>query len=169
MYIHMYKNVYIISDAQAIAYHPLTDSQLGPEQHKRTRWTPTPSKLLPHYVVWYGISLQLIYISYPNTVPSQLLGRFTVNGLGSVQHCLAGNYKHCCIINIVFLLEPKHSITPDTLKKTIPSQLKLRHTATIYEYGIREVCCVRKNNGPSSLCLNNTADVMWYRISLWPV
>jgi len=47
-----------------------------------------------------------------------------VNGLGSVQHCLAGNYKHWCIINIVFLLEPKHSIIPNTLKKTILSQLK---------------------------------------------
>ena len=51
---------------------------------------------------------------------------FAVNGLGSIQHYLAGNYKHWCITNIVFLLEPKQSIIPNTLKKTILSQLKPR-------------------------------------------
>ena len=39
---------------------------------------------------------------------------------------LGSNYKHWCVINIVFLLESKHNIIPDTLKKTIPSYLKLR-------------------------------------------
>ena len=36
--------------------------------------------------------------------------------------------KHWCVTNLVFLLEPKHSIRLDTLKKTIQSQLKLRQT-----------------------------------------
>jgi len=56
----------------------------------------------------------------------QLLGPFPENGLGSVQPCLAA-IIHKCVINTVFLSESKHSIIPDTLKKTIPSQLKLRH------------------------------------------
>ena len=29
--------MYITSDAQAIAYHPITDTQLAPEQGKRVR------------------------------------------------------------------------------------------------------------------------------------
>ena len=37
----------------------------------------------------------------------------------------SSNYKHQCVISIVVLLEPKHSITPDTLIRTIPTQLKL--------------------------------------------
>ena len=42
---------------------------------------------------------------------------------------LRNNYKHICVINIVFHLEPKHNIIPDTLKKTIPFQLKLGQLA----------------------------------------
>jgi len=44
---------------------------------------------------------------------------------------LSNNYKHWCVINNAFLLEPKDSITPNTLKKTIPSQLKLRQAANL--------------------------------------
>lgn len=36
------------------------------------------------------------------------------------------NYKHQCVINTVFLWEWNQNIIPDTLKKTILSQLKLR-------------------------------------------
>jgi len=36
--------------------------------------------------------------------------------------------KHWCIINIAFLLQPKHSIIPGTMKeKSTSSQLKLGH------------------------------------------
>jgi len=48
-------------------------------------------------------------------------------GLGSVQHCLAAAIKHWYVVNVVLLLEPKDSFIPDTLKKSIPTQLKLNH------------------------------------------
>jgi len=71
------------------------------------------------------MSLWPVHVSCTNFVPSKLHGPFTATGLGSVQCCLACNYKHQCVTNIALLLEPKYSISPGTLKKTIPSQLKL--------------------------------------------
>ena len=64
----------------------------------------------------YSFCMMSYEMEYPfgqfkSAVPSQLLAPFTMSGLGSVQHCLAGNYKHWCIINIVFLLEPKQHHT----------------------------------------------------------
>lgn len=55
------------------------------------------------------------------------------------------NYRHWCVSNIVFPLEPEQSIVPDYyfLKKIIPSQMKLRtvclmHTCNIlWGYGSR--------------------------------
>ena len=43
--------------------------------------------------------------------------------------------KHQCVINTVFLLEPKDIIIPDTLKKTIQIQLKLRHESLRFPMG----------------------------------
>ena len=113
------------SDAQAIAHYPPINAQLAPEQWKRARWTltlyKTPSMWC--HTVW---NIPLASFS-PNSVPSPLLAPFAVNVLGSVQHCLAAT-ANISVINIVFLLEPNHSIRPGTLKKPIPSQLKPRQS-----------------------------------------
>ena len=66
------------------------------------------------------------FVSYPNSVPSQFLGPFIANGLSNVQHYLAAT-RNIGVLSTVFLfffLEPKQSTIPDTLRKTIPSQLK---------------------------------------------
>ena len=52
---------------------------------------------------------------------------WTPPGMGLWTTLLSSNNKHQCVINTVLLLEPKHSIIPDTLSKTILPQLKLRH------------------------------------------
>jgi len=57
---------------------------------------------------------------------SPLLRPFAENNLGSVQHCLAATktsecYQHC---SSSYAFSQKHSIVPDTLKKTIPPQVK---------------------------------------------
>jgi len=44
------------------------------------------------------------------------------------QRYLAATINIGVLSKLVFLLEPKHSIILDTLKKTIQSQLKLRQT-----------------------------------------
>lgn len=78
----------------------------------------------PFYVMSYGMEYPFGQRkSAVPTLPSQLLGPFAMNGLGSVQHCSA------VIVNITVLsiLLIKHSIIPDILKKTVLSQLNLRY------------------------------------------
>ena len=55
----------------ATAHHPLTHAQaaIHPSQ-------PTLSSLYTeHDVLWYGISLWLLWVSWPSCAPSQLLAR----------------------------------------------------------------------------------------------
>ena len=47
----------ITIDAQAIAYHPLTVAQLSPRAAQEPDELPLLSKLFPHDVIWYGMSL----------------------------------------------------------------------------------------------------------------
>lgn len=49
----------------------------------------------------------------------------------------SSSYKHWCIIGIVFLLEPEHSIIPDTLKGTILPQLRLRQSCKLTGWKIK--------------------------------
>lgn len=74
--------MYITNDAQAIVCHLPTKALLGSgrEQDK----LPTPSEFHLHDVPGYGISLWLVSVSCPCSVPSQLLGPFTGKGFGSV-------------------------------------------------------------------------------------
>lgn len=91
----------------------------GGSVSRKGQWTPNHFRtLILHHVMCHGISLWPAQVSCPDSIPFQLLRPFTVNGLA-----LASNYKHWCVISFVFLLELKHQ----TLKKTIASQLKLRH------------------------------------------
>jgi len=56
----------------AIAHHPKPNAQPVPEQRSLT-----PGQLPPlyteHDVIWYGISLGLVWVSCPGCVPSQPL------------------------------------------------------------------------------------------------
>ena len=67
---------------------------------------------------------------------------------------LSSNYKHECVINIVFLLEPKHSIIRDTLKKTILSQLKLRQVTEIGIVGLSEQESMLEQCSIKNVCMN---------------
>jgi len=67
---------------------------------------PLASEVLLHDVIWYGISLWPVEVSYPNSVSSQTPTPFTENGLGSVQHRLAETIN---ITNTFFLTtKPQH-------------------------------------------------------------
>ena len=93
----------ITSNAQAIAHHPLTRVHL-PSSSRIEKDALPPlqnSFLMMSYDKEYPFrTTDLNWL----TVPSQLLGPFAENGLD-----LANNYKHWCVINIVFLLVAKHA------------------------------------------------------------
>jgi len=57
-----------MSDAEAIAHHPVTDVPLASWAVEES-WMN--SQLLLHDVMWYGIFLWPVWISCPNSVPSQ--------------------------------------------------------------------------------------------------
>lgn len=101
-----------------------TDAQLAPKQWKRNEHNLQNS----FYMIRYGIDHPF------DQLKSNILVLFLPSSLGPflrmalvLYDCLAVTVN-ISVINIVFLLETKHSIIPDTLKKIIPCQLKLRHT-----------------------------------------
>ena len=86
---------------------------------------PPPSKLLPHDVIWYGISLWPVSVSCPNSVPSQLLGPFAENGLGSVQHCLAATIN-ISVLSTCFSprMKAQHHTRHSEENSSIPAETK---------------------------------------------
>lgn len=70
--------MYITSDAEAIAHHPLTDAQLAPASSGiAADELPLPSKLLLFDIVWYGLSLwpvksAILILSCPSSLGSLL-------------------------------------------------------------------------------------------------
>jgi len=76
--------------------------------------------------MWYGISLWPLPVSCANSAPFHLLGPFAANGLGSAQHCLAAAINICVLSTLFFSQNQNLSIIPDTVMKTILSQMKLK-------------------------------------------
>lgn len=67
-------------------------------------------------------SMENLFVQFKSAVLIQFSpSSFPANGLG-----LGGGCRYWCIVSIVFLLEPVHSIILDILNKTIPSQQKPR-------------------------------------------
>ena len=93
---------YTTRDAQAIAHHPLIDAHLDPWAAEEREKNSHPLQNSFH-MMSYGME-------YPS---------------GLFKSAVLSNYKHWCVINVVSLLELKHSTISDTRKKVIPSQLKL--------------------------------------------
>jgi len=97
-----------------------------PKQWKRVRWTLTPFKT-PFtwcHMTWNIPLSSLSQLSSFCSLPAPWALCWEWPWLCTA--LFSRNYKHQCVISIVFLLEPKHSILPDTLKKIIPSQLKIK-------------------------------------------
>lgn len=71
--------MYMTSDAQAVARHPPRNAQLAPEQWKRARRaTHSPFQALLLYdVIWHGTALWPLLDGCPDFVPSQLLLQFS--------------------------------------------------------------------------------------------
>jgi len=124
----MYITSYMTSDAQAIAHHPPNHPQLEDLSSKRETNELPPLQnsfcMMSHGMEYlFGQFMSAVLILFP---PSSL-------GPHCEKPCvcttlLSGSYKHWCVTDIVFLLEPEHSFIPDTLKKAIPPQLKLRQS-----------------------------------------
>ena len=118
--------MYITSDAQAIAHHPPSNAHLALEQRKRDEFAP-PSKSFPHNAMAWNVLLASVsQLSSLCSLPAPWGLCCKWPWLCAV--LLSSSYKHWCVISTSFLLQPKHSITPGPLKKTIPSQLILRQT-----------------------------------------
>lgn len=118
----------IISDAQVVAPHPRTDAQLAPEQWKRRK-----DQLHSLQNSFHMMSHGTPYIwNIPLATFSQLLWFCSLPAPCALccqwpflcATLLSSNCEHQHVINIGFLLEC--CIIPDMLKKTIPTQLKLR-------------------------------------------
>ena len=131
VYIYMKQVMY-----SAIGHHPLADAHPVSKQQQ-----PPPASSLQFYsfshdVVWYGVSLWPLWVSCPGYVPSQLpvpaspcAGRAV--GESKKLKCpwlctaLLSN-KHQRVISIGFLLKPKHTIIPDTMKKnSVPGETRI--------------------------------------------
>ena len=96
----------------------------SPQAEKESEMNFPSSELLPLDVIWYGICLWSVSVSCPNSVLSQLLGPFWL-----CITLLSSSYKHWRVINMVFLLEPKHSIRPDTEENiSIPAETETTST-----------------------------------------
>ena len=66
------------------------------------------------------------FVSCPNSVPFQLLGPFTENGLGSIQHYLVATIN-IGVISIVFLPELKtwHYISHSEENNSVSAKAKI--------------------------------------------
>lgn len=137
----------VISDAQITAQHNPTNAQTAPSAAEESKVYSRPLQNSFH-LMSYGMK-------YPfGQFKSAALILFPSNSLGPLLRTalaiqlLSSNYKPWCVISIVFLLEPKYNIIPDTLKKIIMSQLKLKSfPIAIMKY--LKVCIIP---GPVSLC-----------------
>jgi len=117
MYICIYLYVNVYSEWYTSNCSPPPDwclASLTRSGEERERPTPTPWNLLPHDVIWYGISLILLpSISLHWEWPwlcTTLLG---------------GSFKFRCVINNVFLLKQKHCTIPNTQENnSIPAETK---------------------------------------------
>jgi len=85
-------------------------------------------------IIWYGTSFWSVGVSCPSCVPSQLLvqpqptrwwGGVRKKGLDAVQALLSS--KHAFVINTLSTINPKHSPTQATSKKTnsVPVQTSI--------------------------------------------
>ena len=133
MYIRKCTHTYICitSDAQAIAHHPMTDAQLTPRAAEESQLNCYPLQNSLHTMSYgmeypFGHCKSAFLILFP-TAPWV----FCCEWPWLCPTLLSSNYKHCCVINIFFPLEPKHSITPHTDENnSIPAETKasLQHT-----------------------------------------
>jgi len=119
--------MYITSDAKATAHHAPSNAQLAPKTAKErdmNSYTLQNSFLMMPYGMEY-----LIGQFKPAILILLLLSLWALRCKWPwiCTTLLNSNYKQGHVINIVFLLEPKHSIISGTLKKIVSSQLKLRH------------------------------------------
>mgnify|MGYP001852072942 CR=1 FL=1 len=124
-YIYIYMWTYTTSDAQAIAHHPLIDAHLDPwaaEEREKNSHPLQNSFHMMSYGMEYpsGQFKSAVLILFPPSILGPSLGMPLL-----CTTLLISNYKHWCVINVVSLLELKHSTISDTRKKVIPSQLKL--------------------------------------------
>jgi len=87
---------------------------LPPEQQKRARWSPTPVKtpFIWCHMAWNTPLSNLGQLSSFCSLPAPWALRWERPWLCTT--LLGSSYKHWCIISAVLLLEPKHSILPDT-------------------------------------------------------
>lgn len=123
---------------RAIAHHLMTNAQPIPKQCQPPQPTPLSFTAFLHDVTRYGRSfgqfrsaaLFLSPLSFLCPTPSSLTGRTVQQAEKTAKQHL----EHLCVINIVFLLKPRHSIIPDTMKekKKINTQFKLGQECTQY-------------------------------------
>ena len=113
---------------------PPINVQLDSEQQK-TKINSHPLQNSSHMMSYgmeysFGQFKSVMSILFParNLVPSLRMALALYNAANQQQKTLM-YYQHC------FSLKAKRSIKPGTLKRTIPSQLKLRHSALQTSYG----------------------------------
>jgi len=113
-----------------------------PEQWNRSRCAPTPFNTPSTwcYMLWIILLDSLRKLSQLCPLPAPWALCWEWPWLCAA--LLRDNYQHQCVINVVFLLEPKHSIVPGTLRKTIPSQLNVRQG--VWEDAVDLVCLMWK-------------------------
>ena len=144
-------NVYIwmsiSSHTEAIGHQPTIDAQIAPwavgsewdELH--LSWKKT---LLPHDVIWngelFGQWKSAVLILFPTSTSLRKLNQPLL-----CTTLLRNNKKHWCVINIFFLLKPKHSIITDATKKkkTTQSLVELHTDKSVFT--ARVVCSQEQN------------------------
>lgn len=126
-YIYIYKNVH--NKWYTSNYLPPADWCSGSSLSSGRKWDELPpSSKFSFHIISYGMQYYfgqlksgILILSPPNPF---LVWAEKLEWSWLQTALLSSNYKHWCVISIVFLLEPKHSTIPDILKKE--SQLKTR-------------------------------------------
>lgn len=113
MYIFVYRWMYIAVDTQGIAHHHPTNIQLAAQLAAHAVEDEFPP-------IWYGVSLWPILVRCHNSVLSQLVGPFAVDGLSSVQLCLAAAINIGTLSTLFLSWNQKHHSRHSEEKKFYP-------------------------------------------------
>jgi len=146
---------------KAVAHHPSINAQPVPEQQLLSWTTPHHFILFPWCHMGWNIPLaSLGQLSWfrsllePPQPPHWQDRMGSWNILGSVQNCSATS-KQQCVINIVFLLKPKHSIIPDSMKgkSTVPQLNPGQDSSEKFADGIAVVALINEHFYKAGSCL----------------
>jgi len=133
----------------AIPHHLLTDAQTTSEQWQLPL-SSSPSCVAQLNAICYGSCLWPAGVSYPVSIPSQLLvhvqpfaGRALWEAEMSLALCSAAQLqlKHTYVINIILILNPKHKLLGRKLSQPKPGHSHRRERSVLAGYLCKTLPC----------------------------